>query len=152
MSPALRSALLGTERSTALPVIWLGAMALVSLTTFAGYASGVFAPTGGVIWIPYAAVAVGAVATATVGFLRGGAILGWLVMFAAIWGFHIDHALLGFPSRPLAARLTYLVRPDGLVWFGVSALIVGAVPYLFGVIVRWGTDSMRRRDGSPIGD
>ena len=76
-------------------------------------------------------------AAATVGYDRGGLAFGWLVAYAPLLGYEADRAFLGPSSRPIADRIAYFVEPDGLAFLAVTALVVGTVAFVGGLLGRW---------------
>jgi hypothetical protein len=101
-----------------------------------GYAVGIFSVSGGLVWIPWDAAVLGLVAGCLVGYLRGGLVYAWSVGVAALFGAHADHALLGLADRPLAARLGYFLRLDGLTFYAVEGVLVGTIAFLVGSGIR----------------
>lgn len=141
MSPPLRSILLGTRRPEHHRFIVLGLALGVFVTTYVAYALGIFSVSGGIIWIPFYAVIVGMIAGCWVGHSQRGLLFAWVVIYTSLLGYHADHAvsqLSGFIEQ-----LAYFLRPDGLVYLGVEAIVFGTLAFLMGSLVRWGIDSFR---------
>ena len=76
------------------------------------------------------------VAGGVAAFLRGGLVFAWCVGIAALLGAHADHALVGLADRPLAERVAYFFRLDGLTFFAVEGVLVGTVAFLVGTGLR----------------
>lgn len=104
--------------------------------TFVGYAIGAFEVSGGVVWVPFHAAAVGAIVSAWIGYRRGGLPIAWIAVYASHLGFHAEWAVFGLPGRPIAERIGFFVSPDGLAFFGVSAVVFGTVAFAGGRSVR----------------
>lgn len=141
MSPSLRSILLGTRQPEHHRFIVLGLALGVFVTTYAAYDLGIFSVSGGIVWIPFHAAIVGMIAGCWVGYSQIGLLFAWVVTYTSLLGYHADHAvsqLSGFTEQ-----LAYFVRPDGLVYFGVEAVVFGTLAFLLGSLVRWGIDSFR---------
>lgn len=107
-----------------------GAIAFV--VTFVGYAIGIFAAGGGVVFVPIHAAAVGMGLAAALGYGRGGLPFAWLSVYGAYLGFHADWAAFGLSSRPVADRLAFLLAPDAHGYFLVSAVVFGSVAFIVG--------------------
>lgn len=106
------------------------------VVTFVGYAAGVFGMAGGVVFVPIHAASVGMAAGAWIGYRAGGLPIAWIAVYASYLGFHAEWAVFGLPGRPLGDRIAFLVSPDGLAFFGVSALVLGTAAFAGGRIVR----------------
>lgn len=105
--------------------------------TFAAYAVGLFEIQGGVVFIPWDAALVGLAAAWAVGYARDGLIAAWLVAYAALLGHHADHAFLGLPSRTFGEQFAYFLELDGLGYYAVEALAIGALAFAVGRLGRW---------------
>lgn len=129
MSRSLATRLVGT-RDDRIPVV--AVTALTALVSFVLYAAEIVGPTGGLVWIPFAAVVIGLVvaAGAAVGDLPP--VVGPAVGSAAVFGFRADWGLLGLSSRSLAERVGYVVELDGLAYVVVVGTLAGGVGYLLG--------------------
>ena len=118
---------------------------VVFAVSFAAYATGVFFVSGGVVFIPYYAALVGLVAAVGVGLARGGLVAAWAVVFAALYGFHADHAFLGLSYRTFAAQVEYFVEPQSILVFAIEAILVGTLPFVVGRGGRHAADVVRTR-------
>lgn len=138
MSTLPRQLLVG-DADTSL-VRWPALAVGLFATTFAGYALGVFEITGCVVFVPGHAALVGLLAAAVVGYLRGGVVFGWLVVFGALLGNRADHAFLGLSSRTRVEQAVYFLQFEGLVVYAVVAAVLGGLAFTAGALVRWGVD------------
>lgn len=102
------------------------------LLTLVAYVLGIFSTSGGLVWVPWDAAFVGLVAGFGVGYLRGGLLFSWGVGVAALLGAHANHALVGLSGRPLAERLGYFLRLDGLTFYAVEGFLIGTIAFLAG--------------------
>ncbi|MFB6352915.1 MAG: hypothetical protein ABEJ92_02400 [Halobacteriales archaeon] len=112
--------------------------------TAALYAVRVFDVSGGLVWVPVHAAVVGFVAAALAGYARRHVVAGLGLAYAPFLGFHLEWALVEISRRPLADRLAYLVRLDGLAALGLEAVVVGAVGYGLGRLARRAAGSLRQ--------
>ncbi|WP_336024283.1 hypothetical protein [Halobellus salinisoli] len=152
MVPSITTVLLGRNR-TARHRYVLVALAVGSFfATFAGYALGMFDVSGGIVWIPFYAAVVGMIAAGWVGYHRAGLVFGWVVTYTSLLGWHADWALYAISRRPLADRIAYFVRPDGLAFLAVQAFILGTLAFILGLLVRWGSASLRSETSPFVGD
>lgn len=136
MAPSIQSLLIGPDRPrTVRPRLALAALGLFAIS-FAAYALDVFFVSGGVVWIPFHGALIGVLAALAVGYLRGGLVFAWLVTYAAELGYHADHAFLGLPRRTFVEQFAYFLRPDGLVFIGVQAVVLGSIAFGVGALVR----------------
>ena len=141
MSPSLRSSLLGTQQTSRHRYRVLGLALGVFVTSFVAYSLGIFSVSGGLVWIPMYAVIVGMIAGCWVGYSQSGLLSAWVVTYTSLLGYHADHAvsqLSGFTEQ-----FVYFVRPDGLVFLGVEAIVFGTVAFLLGSLMRWGIHLFR---------
>jgi hypothetical protein len=142
MVPPLRPLLLG-RGDDRVPRLDLLLAAGLAVATFAAYALGVFAVSGGVVFLPGDAALVGLVVAGWIGYRGGGLAVAWLVAAAPLFGFRADWAFLGLPGRPLAGQLAYLLDPEGLAVLGVTAVVVGTLGFVVGRLLRRGIDAVR---------
>lgn len=147
--PPLRTLLLGAPENRFGRSLSVLAAVVLFVGTFAAYAVGVFAVSGCAVFVPGQATSVGALAAATVGYVRGGLAFGWLVAYAPLLGHEADHAFLELSSRSLADRFAYFVEPDGLAFLAVIALVVGTGAFVAGFAGRWAVDVARSEAGVP---
>lgn len=145
MSITLRSVLLGTRRSASrwsvVIVICLGVFAAVITI----YALELVSVSGGVVWMPFHAAVVGTVVGTWIGYSQRGFIAACLVVYASLLGYHADRAFFGLSNRSFPERTTYFFRPDGLGFLAVEAVALGTVAFVFGSLVRWSADPLRKR-------
>ena len=151
MAP-LRSLLVGhdwtRERRPALLLATLGLFA----ASFVAYAVDVFAVSGGLVWIPFHGAVLGAASAAVVGYARGGLVLAWLATYAGELGYHADHAFLGLTRRTFAEQLGYFLRPDGLAFLGVQAVVLGSLAFAGGAFIRGVLEAVRGDHAGTAGD
>lgn len=133
MVSSLRRLLVGRDRSG--PRQYLVVPVALFIAIFTAYALDIFAVSGGVVFLPWDAAVVGCVVAGWVGHRRDGLAFAWLVAYASLLGYHADHALLGLSRRPLAERLAYFVRLDGLAYLAVEALVLGTLAFVVGRLV-----------------
>ena len=108
------------------------------LVSFVAYATDVVAVSGGVVWAPAHAVALGLLAGYAIGVGRGGLLFAWLVTYASLLGhFGYSAAIQGADGSPFD-RLGALVRFDALVFYGVEAVVFGTVAFALGTVSGWG--------------
>ncbi|WP_434521238.1 hypothetical protein [Halorubrum sp. AS12] len=125
---------------------------LLFLVSFAAYALGVFAHAGGVVFLAFDAAALGVLAAAVLAYRRAGIALAWVAVYGSLLGSNADHYLLGLPGRPLGERVAALVAPDGLVFVGVEALVLGTVAWVAGALASRAVAELRdRRRDAPAG-
>jgi hypothetical protein len=109
--------------------------AVLFVLTFTAYALDVFQVSGGVVFLAAHAALVGMVGAAWVGYHRAGLVVAWVTTYAALLGQSADHYFLGqSPSHSLTDRAAAFLQPDGLVFLGVEALVLGTLAFLFGVL------------------
>ncbi|MCU4800687.1 hypothetical protein OB920_09925 [Halobacteria archaeon HArc-gm2] len=145
MVPSLRTLLLGPPEyqfQRRLDVLF--ALGLF-LGTFLAYAVGLFEVTGGVVFLAVDAVVVGMIASALVGYQQNGLLFGWLAAYAPLLGASADHYLLGLASRPPVERLVAFLSPDGLVFLGVAAAVLGSLSWTAGLAGERTIDAFRGR-------
>ena len=104
--------------------------------TFAGYALGLFATSGGVVFLHADAALVGTAAASWVGFERGGLVPAWLSVYGALLGGAADHYVIGQSTGRLPQRVADLLSPDGLMFLGVEALVIGSLAFAVGWLGR----------------
>lgn len=133
MTLPLRPLFLGESRSRVRPL----SLAVGSfVVAFIGYATGVFEVGGGIVVVPVHAAFVGVVVGAWIGYRAGRLMVAWIAVYASYLGFHAEWAVFGLPGRPLVERIEFFVSPDGLGFFGVSAVVFGTIAFGGGRIVR----------------
>jgi len=118
---------------------------LLFLVSFAGYALGVFAHAGGVVFVAVDAAAVGVLAAAVLAYRRAGIALAWGAVYAALLGANADHYLLGLSGRSLGERVGALVELDGLAFVGVEALALGTIAWVAGAVAGRAVAEVRDR-------
>jgi hypothetical protein len=132
----LRSLLLGPEADTfgrrrdALLAVAAGVL------TFVAYALEAFAVSGGVLLLPWHATLVGVTVAAIVGYRGGGLAFGWLGVFAPLFGFSAEWALLSLPSHTFAGKLAFLFGLEGLAVSLLAAVVFGTAGFALGVLAR----------------
>jgi hypothetical protein len=132
MAPALRPLLLGPDADSSLSIPgWLLPVAVFGVS-FAFYAAGLFSVSGGVIWIPGDAALLGLVISLVVGYLGEGVLVAVASVYGAVLGYHADHAFLGLSSHSRFEQLAYFLELDGLAYFGLIALVIGAIGFVLG--------------------
>lgn len=133
---SLRTLLLGRQYSPFRRNLWFLFGLGILVGTLAAYATGVFAPAGGVIILPGEATLLGFVAAALIGFERGGFLFAWLAYYAAYLGFRADWAFLSLSSHDLAGQLAFMFDVGDLVLYAVLGLFVSAVGFGLGSLAR----------------
>jgi hypothetical protein len=103
--------------------------------TFLAYATDAFAVSGGAVFLAGQAALVGLIVAAVLGYRRAGLAVAWAGSYAALLGYHADHYLLGLSYAAPAARLGAFLQPDGLVFLGVQALVIGTLAWCAGRFV-----------------
>jgi hypothetical protein len=140
----IRSTLAPVERIDHYWAVIAGSCLVLFCLVFVLYAVGLFSTSGGLVWIPWDAAILGLVAGCLVGYLRIGLVFAWSVGVAALLGAHADHALVGLADRPLAERLGYFARLDGLTFYAVEGVLVGTIAFLAGTGIRAAVRTVRR--------
>lgn len=143
MTGLLRRVLVGPVRSARQRYIALGLVAGLFGVTFLGYAVDVFSISGGVVFLPGEAAAVGSLGAAYLGYQRDGLVLAWLGMYAALLGYSADHYLLGLSGRSVPERIDAFLGLDGLVVLGVEAVVLGTLAFLVGICCHRGVTIAR---------
>ncbi len=133
-----RSLLVGSEGTGLGRYPILGLAIAVFLVSFGAYALGIFAVSGGLVWIPGDAALLGMLAAAWVGYHRLGLVFGWLVTYASLLGYAAESAMFEISSRPFLDRVAAFLRPDGLIFLGVEALFLATVAFTVGYLGRRG--------------
>lgn len=144
MISALRTALLGSSRDRSRPSVRIVAPPLCFAVAVAAYAVGVFAIAGGVVFVPFDAAALGAVAAGVLAYRRDGLLAAWVTVYAALLGYSAYHSF-GLSGRSLVERAAAFLSPDGLVFLGVEALVFGTVAWLVGTLAAVAVDRVRER-------
>lgn len=142
----LRPVLLG--QSSSLTRRYLAYAVVLGLTTTALYATGIFSVSGGVVFVPAAAAIVGFVAATVVTYRNDGLFVAWVVAYAPLLGFKLCWALFWLSNRPLAERIAYFFSPDGLVFLGVEAILIGTLGFVLGAAIRRSLERVRRSRSS----
>jgi hypothetical protein len=151
MIAVLSSVLFGRDRSGYYRALVIGCILGLFGVTFAGYALGVFAVSGGLVWLPVDAAIVGVLAGCGAGYYRAGLVVGCGATYASLLGYHANHAFFGLSRRPLVERAAYFVRVDGLVFLAVEAIVLGTLAFAFGWLLRWGVDALSGGTGLSSG-
>lgn len=138
-----RRLLIGRENPGYPRVRWLLLALGLFLSTFAGYALGVFEISGGVVFIPGDASLLGSAAALLVGYAHGGVLTAWLVSFGSLLGFKAYHAFVGLSYRSFPAQLAYFLELEGLFVLSVQGLLVGLIAYTVGSLVRRAVTMLR---------
>lgn len=144
--PSLRTVLLGRQYSRFQRNLGLLFAVGVLVLTFAAYGVGLFAATGGVIFVPGAATRVGLVAALLIGFEGDGLVFAWLVQYAAYLGFRADWAFLSLSSHDLPGQVAYFFDPEGLFVYAVMALVFSTVGFGLGSLARWVLGRLREEN------
>ncbi|MFD1569739.1 hypothetical protein [Halorubrum laminariae] len=143
--PSLHTLLIGPPRSRPRPDPRLVAPPACFALVFVAYATGVFEIAGGVVFLAGEAAVVGVLAAAGLAYRRSGLIAPWTTVYAALLGYSADHYLLGLPGRPFAERVAALLGPDGLVYLGVQAVVLGTLAWVIGVVATLAVGTLRER-------
>jgi len=125
------------------------AVASLAVGTAVLYAIDVFGYSGGVVFVPFHAAVVGALAALVVGTRRRWYGVALAVAYAPFLGARLEWGLVELSTRPLVDRLAFVVRPGSLGSLAVEAAVVGTVGYGVGRTVRWLVD---RRDRPPVAE
>lgn len=142
MAPSIRTVLLGADRSAFDRTLTFVFVATLAVTTFLAYAVGVFQVEGGVVFLPGDAAVVGLLGAAIFAYQRRGLLFAWLVVFGALLAFNADHYLLGLSGRSISERVIAFLQPDGLVFLGVAALVLGTLGWAAGVVASLAVDAV----------
>jgi hypothetical protein len=118
---------------------------LVCLASFVAYASGLFRISGGVVFIPGQAAVLGALVAVGLGSLRVGVGYAWLTLFGALFGYSLDHYLLGLSYRPWMGRIEALLGLDMFVYLGLEAVVLGTLAWLVGYVLARLVEGMQNR-------
>lgn len=137
MRSSLGTVLLGSPRTRSSRWLDIAIVGGGFVVTFLAYATGVFAVSGGVVFIAEQAALVGIAAATVLGYRRAGLAMAWAGSYAALLGYHADHYLLGLSYAAPAARLGAFLQPDGLVFLAVQALVIGTLAWGGGRLVEW---------------
>lgn len=148
----LRSLLVGRDWTRERRSLWLLSTLGLFAASFVAYAVDVFSVSGGLVWIPFHGAVLGSAAAAVVGYVRGGLVLAWLLTYAGELGYHADHAFLGLPRRTFPERLGYFLRPDGLAFLGVQAVVLGSLAFAGGAFFRGVLEAVRGGHAGTAGD
>jgi len=151
MNPALRSLLVGTTQSASRRSLVVTVAVGVFAATLAAYALELFAVSGGVVFIPFHAATVGMIAGFWIGYAHRGLLVAWLVAYAALLGYHADHAFFGLSGRGFGDQFAYFVEWDGLVFLAVEAVVLGTLAFVVGGLLRLGVTLFQGRVGSDAG-
>ena len=140
-----RRALLGSNRNGSPRRRHLLVPPLAFLSAFAAYALGIFAISGGVVFLAGEAALVGVLAAAVLAYRGAGLALAWATVYGALLGHGADHYLLGLSGRPLAERVAAFLGPDGLAFVGVEALALGTLAWVAGAVANRAAAEIRGR-------
>jgi hypothetical protein len=135
--PSLQTVLIGRQYSPFQRNLRLLFALGILVSTFAAYGLGLFAASGGVIFVPGDATTIGLVAAILIGFEGGGFLFAWLAQFAAYLGFRADWAFLSLSSHDFPGQVAYFFDPEGLFVDATMALIFSAVGFGLGYLARW---------------
>lgn len=150
MEISLRSMIVGMNQSKRSRSIVVALAVGGFLATFAGYATGVFSTSGGVLLVPFYAAIVGMIASSWAGYCKSGLLVAWLVAYTPLLGFHTEDAFLGSRGQSVGEQLMHLIQPTALVVLGIEAIIFGTVAFVIGFLLREGFDSVRENPGSTL--
>jgi hypothetical protein len=139
---ALRPILLGSEHGGNRRGLLIGLALGLFGVTFLAYELNVFFDSGGVVWIPFHAAIVGAIAAFWVGYSRNGLLFGWVLTYLSLLGWHAEWAT-EISARPLTERVAYVLRPDGLLALAIIGVGVAVVGFTAGALARRGIDTLR---------
>ncbi|WP_164974625.1 hypothetical protein [Halegenticoccus tardaugens] len=123
--------------------LWLILVVTLFAATAVAYALGVFAVSGGVVFVPEGTALVGVVAAGLSGYDRRGPVAAWLVASAPLLGFRAFHAFTGLSYRSFSEQLTYFLEPRRLTVLAVEGLALGLLAFFSGSLVRRGVDVLR---------
>lgn len=143
MSLPVRQVLFGSEQSLGRRYVSLSLAVVLFMMTFVAYALDFFQITGGVVFIPGHAALVGVLGAALIGYRDNGLVVSWVVAYGPLLGYNADHSFLGLSGRSFLERTAAFVTPDGLVFLGIEAVILGTLGFLFGVVCRLGVGFFR---------
>lgn len=137
MVPSLRTVFFGNGQSPRQRYLLLSLSVVLSGVTFAAYALNFFAVSGGVVFIPGHAALVGVLGAGWIGYRRSGLIVAWLASYGALLGYSAEHSFLGLSGRSFLERAGAFFQLEGLVVWGIEALIFGTLGFLIGVFCNW---------------
>lgn len=136
MAAKLRSAILGSNHVADRTYVGLALALGVFVTTLIAYALGIFSASGGLVWIPFHAAAVGMIAGFWIGYSRRGLLFAWMVTYTSLLGYHADHAVSELSG--LTEQLRYFVRLDSLMFLAVEGIVLGTIAFILGALTRLG--------------
>ncbi|WP_254522276.1 hypothetical protein [Natrinema caseinilyticum] len=119
---------------------------VIAVGTFIGYATGVFAVDGGVVFLPADATLVGVVAAVSIGYRHGSLLGAWVTLFAAYFAFFAEWASLSLSSQTLAGKLAFLFDPVSLGLSWVAAIGFGTIAFAIGILLSRGVDRLSERN------
>lgn len=139
---ALRTIVLGSEHGETRRGLRTSLALSIFGITFLAYELGIFFDSGGVVLIPFHAAIVGVIVAFWAGYNRNGLLFGWVFTYLSFLGWHAEWAT-EISVRPLADRVAYVVRPDGLLALAIIGIVVAVVGFTAGVLTRRGIDTLR---------
>lgn len=145
MDRSMQAVLVGRDETGLTRYTLLGLTIVLFLVSFGAYALEIFAVSGGLVWIPQDAALLGMVAAAWVGYHRLGLVFGWVVTYASLLGYAAESAMLEISARPFVDRVAAFLRPDGLLFLGVEALVLASIAVTVGYLGRLGIEAWRAR-------
>jgi len=143
MKSALRSIFLG-RRGNGSPPLLAAVLAVGGFTTaITGYALNIFGVSGGIVFVPLHAAVLGMGAACLLGGLRRGLLFAWVATYAALLGYHAEHAFFGLPGRTLGEQFAHFLEPDGLAVLALMAVVFGTLAFVAGSLARLCVDTVR---------
>ena len=110
--------------------------------TFLAYEFDIFYHSGGVVFMPYHAAIIGAIAAFWAGYSRNGLVAGWGLTYVSLLGMRAEWATDVSP-RPLVDRVAYVVQLDGLLALAIIGTGVTVIGFTVGAFVRRGINTLR---------
>lgn len=101
--------------------------------TFVAYELDIFSHSGGVVFIPFHAAVVGAVAAFWAGYSRNGLIVGWGLAYFSFLGWQAEWAT-DISPRPLIDRVASIFQLDGLLALAIIGIVVAVIGFTAGTL------------------
>lgn len=140
----LHSVLLGSNRGRSRRCLLVALALGLFGVTFLAYEVGVFYHAGGVVFVPFHATVIGAIAAFWAGYSRDGLVAGWGLAYLSLLGMRAEWAT-DISPRPLLERVAYVVEPDGLLVLAVIGAVVAVVGFTGGALARRSITALRAR-------
>lgn len=151
MGPPLERVLFGPAPRRRRVTAWVLAALALFAVTLAAYATGVFHIAGGLIIVPGQAALLALAAAGVVGYTRSGLAVAWLVAAGPLYGYRADHAFFGLSGRTRTEQLAYFLDLEGVAVVALLTIVVAAIGFVAGRLVRVGPDVITLERDRPQG-